>query len=397
MIKKNFSVVSLFAGCGGLDLGFQGGFSFRNIDFEPNQFQVELSNDIDPITEKVFNSNKQYFKHNLCLDDVKNLQSDMIPDFDILLAGFPCQPFSNAGQRKGISDERGTLYQECERILKIGLERERKPIAFLFENVRGIMSSRMPDGLTIPDEIVKLTKKLGFNTRYKLVNASHFGVPTNRYRLLIIGVREDLGEFDFNLLDQVVNDKGLPTATIDPYELMVGSILSDIPQNAPQRNDYWAYSPSGQYMIEKIGGCYGNENALSQFEAKVPVSEMPNEISKGRSWKDMNPADMSERFRKIWDDPKKYHAPNFYRRFALGEINGTITASAQPENCGITHPFENRRYTIREAARIQSFPDDFNFPYSSVQNAYRVIGNAVPPILGWVVAKAMERFLIQKL
>ena len=107
----------------------------------------------------------------------------------------------------------------------------------------------------------------------------------------------------------------------------------------------------------------------------------------------MNPEDMSERFRKIWDNPKKYHAPNFYRRFALGEINGTITASAQPENCGITHPFEDRRFTIREIARIQSFPDNFNFPYKTIANAYKVIGNAVPPIFAWVIAKALEKHI----
>ena len=104
--------------------------------------------------------------------------------------------------------------------------------------------------------------------------------------------------------------------------------------------------------------------------------------------------DMTPRFQKIWDDPVKYHAPNFYRRFALGEINGTITASAQPENCGITHPFLNRRFTIREIARIQSFPDGFDFPYKSISDAYKVIGNAVPPVFGWVLAKAIEKFLL---
>jgi len=103
--------------------------------------------------------------------------------------------------------------------------------------------------------------------------------------------------------------------------------------------------------------------------------------------------DLTPRFRKIWDNPKKYRAPNFYRRFALGEINGTITASAQPENCGITHPFKHRRFTIREIARIQSFPDDFEFTYTTISNAYKVIGNAVPPVLGWVFAKSVEKFL----
>ena len=97
--------------------------------------------------------------------------------------------------------------------------------------------------------------------------------------------------------------------------------------------------------------------------------------------------------KKIADDPKKYHAPKFFRRFAFGEINGTITASAQPENCGITHPIENRRYSVRECARIQSFPDDFRFNAIPLQSQYKVIGNAVPPIMAWVVATALLNHL----
>ena len=100
-----------------------------------------------------------------------------------------------------------------------------------------------------------------------------------------------------------------------------------------------------------------------------------------------------ERFKKIADDPKRYHAPKFFRRFAFGEINGTITASAQPENCGITHPVENRRYSVRECARIQSFPDDYHFGNIPLQSQYKVIGNAVPPVLGWVIARALLNFL----
>ena len=392
----NLSIVSLFSGCGGLDLGFQGGFQYRHYKFPQNPYDVVLANDIDPIASLVYNSNPKYFKHKLLLDDVKNLTPKDIPNYDILLAGFPCQPFSNAGQRKGIDDKRGTLFQECERILKIGLGRKKKPMAFVFENVRGIMSSKMPDGTTIPDEITKLTEQLGFKTKYKLVNASHYGVPSNRHRLLIIGVRADFEAFDFNLMDEVVNEYSLPTSNKSPYELTIGSILSDIPESASQLNDYWAYSPSGQSMVEKIGPCYGSTAILKKFRQKIPLEQISKAVLIGRSWKDMSPEQMSERFRKIWDNPKKYHAPNFYRRFALGEINGTITASAQPENCGITHPFENRRYSIREIARIQSFPDDFQFPYKSIPNAYKVIGNAVPPILGWVIAKALEKHLIKK-
>lgn len=392
-MRQKYKVISLFSGCGGLDLGFLGGFSFRSFTFPKNSYDIIMSNDIDSATELVYNANQQYFHHNMLLGDVRNIEDKDIPDFDVLLAGFPCQPFSNAGQRKGVEDHRGTLYQECERFLKIGQSRERKPIAFVFENVRGILSSKMPSGITVPEEIVRLTKELGYNTKYRLVNASNFGVPSNRFRVIMVGIRDDLMPFDFSLMDKIVNKYNLPTSKSNIYELTLGRILCDIPADAPQRNDCFLYSPSTQRMVELIGSCYGDEKTLEEFRAGKCLHDFPQQIFEGRSWKNMNPEDMTPRFRRIWDAPKKYHAPNFYRRFALGEINGTITASAQPENCGITHPFRHRRYTIREAARIQSFPDDFTFPYTMLSNAYKVIGNAVPPILAWVIAKALQEHL----
>ncbi|MFN3757118.1 MAG: DNA cytosine methyltransferase [Flavobacterium sp.] len=393
-LSKPLKIVSLFSGCGGLDLGFTGNFNFRDRHFEKTKFRIEYSNDIDPAAEYVYNANKSFFNnHELHKEDIKDVDFDKIPDFDFLLAGFPCQPFSNAGLRKGINDERGNLFEECERLLKVGLKRENKPIGFVFENVKGIMSSKMDDGTSIPDEIVKRTEKLGFKTCYKLLKTSNYGVPSNRQRLIIIGLRNDLDYFDFNFLEQIVAEYNLPNEIDNPYDLYLGSALCDIPKNAPQVNDYWKYSPGGQYMVDKIGPTEDGKESLEKFNKKIPLKKISDSISKGKSWKNMNPEDMSERFRKIWDNPKKYRAPNFYRRFALGEINGTITASAQPENCGITHPFENRRFTIREIARIQSFPDDFQFPYKTIANAYKVIGNAVPPIFAWVLAKALEKHL----
>jgi len=392
--NKTFKIVSLFSGCGGLDLGFSGNFNFRDRHFDKTKFKIEYSNDIDAAAEYVYNANTSFFdNHELHRDDIKDVDFKNIPDFDFLLAGFPCQPFSNAGLRKGINDERGNLFEECEKLLKESLQRKEKPIGFVFENVKGIMSSKMEDGTSIPDEIVKRTEKLGFKTCYKLLKTSNFGVPSNRQRLIIVGIRKDIGYFDFSLLDQIVAEYNLPNEAENPYDLYLGSALCDIPKNAPQANDFWKYSPGGQYMVDKIGPCIDGKEALAKFRKKIPLNKISNTISKGKSWKSMNPEDMSERFRKIWDNPKKYHAPNFYRRFALGEINGTITASAQPENCGITHPFEDRRFTIREIARIQSFPDNFNFPYKTIANAYKVIGNAVPPVFAWVLAKALEKHL----
>ncbi len=390
--EGNYKILSLFTGCGGFDLGFKGGFNFRNKEYTKNPFSIVFANDILNAATSVYEKNRKYFgEHKVITADIRNIPLSEIPNFDFMLAGFPCQPFSNAGLRKGIKDARGNLFEECERILKAKKKGMHPPKGFVFENVRGILSSKMEDGTSIPDEIVKRTKKLGYNTTYKLVKASQYGVPSARYRVIIIGVKEEFGTFDFSLFDKVVQDYDLPNEKNNKYDLLLGSILSDIPKNSPHLDEHWKYSPSGQYMVDKIGTCYGNTTTLDKFRRRVPLIEMPEEVKKGRSWKNMHRKDMSPRFQKIHDNPKKYRSPNFYRRFALAEINGTIIASAQPGNCGITHPLYNRRFTIREIARIQSFPDDFQFPYTTIANAYKVIGNAVPPILGWVIAKALQK------
>lgn len=398
---KKYKIASLFSGCGGLDLGFLGGFHFMGNQFSSNQFEIVFANDFDNDAVSTYQANTKYFgNHQITKGDIRQISSEQIPEFDILLAGFPCQPFSNAGNRKGVNDAngRGTLWQECERIINHAInDFSEKPKAFIFENVRGIMSSKMDNGRTVPEEIRIRMENLGYKVSMQLVKASNYGVPQNRYRYIIVGVRDDLPAFDFNELDKVVLDNGLPSVGIDAYPLLLGSVLCDIPENSPQRHDYWKYSPQGQKMIDLIGVCEQGENALPLFRKGIPLEKMPDNISIGRSWKNIAPDDLPPRFRKIYDNPKKYHAPNFYRRFALGEIAGTITASAQPENCGITHPFENRRMSLREIARIQSFPDDFVFPYKRIADAYKVIGNAVPPVLGWVIARALQNYLNRQL
>lgn len=389
---NKLKVLSLFSGAGGLDLGFHGDFEFRGRKFPETAFEVVFSNDFDSSACDVYNKNIKYFKKQILNKDIAQIKESEVPVFDFLIGGFPCQPFSNAGLRKGIYDDRGTLFEQAIRIFKSHIETH-PPIGFLFENVRGILSTKMDDGTLVPDEIVKRMEKLGYNTNYHLIKASNYGVPQNRYRVFIIGLKKELRYFNFETLNEIVVKYNLPSAINSDYDLLLGSILSDIPKNAPQKDEYWEYSPSTQKMIDLIGPCSDGSEALKHFKKKTPIKEISSTIEVGKSWKNMPYEEMTDRFKKIWDDPKKYHAPNFYRRFALGEINGTITASAQPENCGITHPFENRRFSIRECARIQSFPDDFDFSLANIANAYKVIGNAVPPILGWVVAKSIEKCL----
>ncbi len=387
-----FKIASLFSGCGGLDLGFSGGFSFYDKNFERLDTEVVFANDFDKDAATCYNSNPLLTEHgSKCrLEDIRNIDASEIPDFDILLAGFPCQPFSNAGNRKGVHDDngRGTLFEECERIIRSKVEKGVHPSAFVFENVRGIMSSKMPDGTTVPEEIKKRMEKLGYNVTAKLLCASNYGVPQQRYRYLIIGITNDLKPFDFSEIDNLVSSLEIPSvANSTDEKLLLGSILQGT-DKLPD-NEFWPYSATTQNTVELIGPCAHGESLDTVFKSSFKKADLPSCAFVGRSWKNIPYEKLSTRFRKIYDDPKKYHSPKFFRRFAYGEINGTITASAQPENCGITHPVYNRRYTVREIARIQSFPDNYLFSSIPLQSRYKVIGNAVPPILGWVIAKTL--------
>lgn len=391
-----FKIASLFSGCGGLDLGFSGGFSFYDKEFDRLNTEIVFANDFDKDAATCYNSNKLLTEHGCkCrLEDIRNIDASEIPDFDILLAGFPCQPFSNAGNRKGVNDDngRGTLFEECERILRAKVNKGVRPLAFVFENVRGIMSSKMPDGTTVPEEIKKRMEGLGYNVTAKLLCASHYGVPQQRYRYLIIGVSSEYKPFDFSELDKLVSLNEIPSSANGTDEkLLLGSILQGTDKTPD--NDFWPYSATTQNTVELIGPCIHGESLDKTFQGPFKKSDLPKCAFEGRSWKNIPYDKLSPRFKKIFDNPKKYHSPKFFRRFAYGEINGTITASAQPENCGITHPVYNRRYTVREIARIQSFPDDYLFGAIPLQSRYKVIGNAVPPILGWVIAKTLTKHL----
>ena len=333
-VRYSPKLVSLFSGCGGLDKGF-----------EDAGYKRVWANDFDPDAQAVFRLNLGEIDGR----DITQVPVEDIPECDIITAGFPCQPFSNAGNRRGVYDERGELYLECLRIIE-----SKHPRAVLFENVKGLLSSKHQSGKKLIDVIKSDLENLGYRVNYKVVNASDYGVPQNRERMILVGLREDVGKtFEF------------PPVQEDKSKLTLRNIL-DVPPGTPNQDAYWPYSPQAQNMIEQI--------------------------PEGGSWKSIPYEKLSPRFQRIRDNMKRYHAPNFYRRFSRDEINGTITASAQPENCGITHPTQNRRYTIREIARIQTFPDDFVFIDKTPKDIvamYKVIGNAVPCHLAEVIASAI--------
>lgn len=335
--KNTPKMVSLFSGCGGLDMGFKAA-----------GYEIIWANDFDRDAQAVYRMNLGEIDGR----DIMTVGEDEIPDCDILTAGFPCQPFSNAGNRKGVHDSRGMLYKECLRIIA-----KKKPKVIVFENVKGLLSTKYIDGRNFVDVIIEDLTDMGdtgYNVVYKLINASDYGVPQNRQRVLFVGIRKDL------------NIKFIFPKKQEKNKLTLGNILN-VPANVANQID-WPLSPQAMEMITYI--------------------------PEGGSWKDVPYEHLAPRFRKIRDNMKKYHSPNFYRRFSRHEICGTMTASAQPENCGIIHPTENRRFTIREVARIQTFPDEFVFIDDNIKNItamYKVIGNAVPVKMANVIAESIKQ------
>jgi DNA (cytosine-5)-methyltransferase 1 len=121
--------------------------------------------------------------------------------------------------------------------------------------------------------------------------------------------------------------------------------------------------------------------------------EILKKIPEGGSWKDIPYDELPERLKKVSDNIKRYHWPKFYRRFHRDEISGTITAAFKPENAGVWHPTKDRIFSVREIARIQTFPDWFSFEGKNIKSKYQQIGNAVPPRLAYEIARQISRVL----
>lgn len=182
--KEKLKVVSLFSGCGGMDLGFKGDFKFLDKFYEENPYEIVYANDIKESACKTYSYN---FKHNSICADIKEINIENIPKCDIVIGGFPCQDFSLAGKRKGFLAERGRLYIEMKNVVA-----KTKPKAFIAENVDGIRNNIVDNKNSALDVIINDFNSIGYQTTYKVLNASNYGVPQNRVRVIIMGIRNDL-------------------------------------------------------------------------------------------------------------------------------------------------------------------------------------------------------------
>lgn len=327
------NVISLFSGCGGLDLGF-----------EKAGFNITVANEFDKNIWETFKINHP--KTKLIEGDIRNIREEDFPsEVDGIIGGPPCQSWSEAGSLKGIEDERGKLFYEYIRILK-----NKKPKFFLAENVSGMLADRHSEAV---QNILKMFRECGYDVTLTLVNAKDYGVAQERKRVFYIGFRQDLNiKFIF--------PKG--STEEDDKKITLRDIIWDLQETAV---------PAGEKNQH-------NPNAINN-----------NEYFTG----DYSPIFMSRNRVKGWDE-QAFTVQASGRQCQIHPQAPKMIKFGN-NDCRFVEGKENlyRRMTIREVARVQGFPDSFKFIYKNTNDAYKMIGNAVPVNLAYEVANAIKEAL----
>lgn len=353
-------VLDLFCGAGGLSCGFKmAGFDIvGGIDFEPSAIKTHEYNFPGGV--------------NYC-GDIREFTNEMIkekfPDgVDVIIGGPPCQGFSCANmQQKDITDDpRNRLFMEFIRFVE-----QLKPKAFMIENVRGILTK---DNGYAKDKIYELMERAGYVVESHVLKASDYGVPQNRVRAVFVGIRKDINAF-FDFEKMIKKDPvSVKEAIGDLYEL-------EDTAKADESVDSFAYKskPKTEYQ-KKI---FTMSGTLSNHRVHYPCEKVQTRmihVPQGGNWKDV-PSE-------LWDTQRDNRHSSAYRR--LVENGESVTIDTGHMN--YFHPLFNRVPTVRESARIQSFPDDFIFQ-GNVGAQFKQVGNAVPPLLAFAVATEIKKVL----
>ena len=326
-------IISLFSGCGGLDLGF-----------ERAGFDITIANEYDSTIWETFKINHP--KTMLIQGDIRTVDEGKFPsNIDGIIGGPPCQSWSEAGSLKGINDSRGRLFYDYIRIL-----RKVKPKFFLAENVSGMLANRHSEAVK---NIIKLFEDSGYNVTVTLVNAKDYGVAEERKRVFYIGFRKDLG-INFVFPKGSTEDDNKKITLRDIIWDLKDTAIPALPKNkknpdAINNNEYYVGSYSTIFM---------SRNRVKSWDEQAFTVQ-----ASGRQCQ-LHP-----------QAPKMKFISQNKREFAKG----------------YEHLY--RRMTVREIARIQGFPDDFKFIYTDVDNAYKMIGNAVPVNLAYEIALEIKKVL----
>ena len=313
-------VASLFCGCGGTDVGLLGGFDFLGDNYAKNPMEIVYANDIEESACRIFEENFGVIPDRR---DIRTVPASEIPEIDVLTGGFPCQSFSIVAQnpkRLGYNDERGMLFFEMCRIL-----REKQPKCFIAENVKGLLSANKGEAFPL---IISEFEKSGYQVTHKLINAAAFGVPQKRERVIIVGIRNDLG-FKYEFPDDVLAE--------DEY-----AVLGSVVENRVDEKYFFS------------------EKAVQGMRAAK------RDMNKGRA-QDLN---------KPCNTVGSHLA-----KVSLNSTDPVLLDGGR-----------YRRFTPREVARIQSFPESFKL--IGVEGAqYRALGNAIPPVMFWYVSHQLCKLL----
>ena len=348
----SIKVVSLFSGGGGLDLGFKktGYDIIWAIDNDPNAVETYRVNLGD---------------HIIC-EDITKIDPSAIPNADVVIGGPPCQSFSLAGKRN-VEDARGQLIWQYIRIIDIV-----KPKAFLFENVQGLLSAKNASGEKIFDLLKHSFKEIGYTVNAQLIHAADYGIPQRRKRVFIVGILNGK-KFVFPKATH-----GNEALGLKKY-ISVKDAIGDLPKASDSENERLKYdiAPFSNYQKKM-------RDTDSVTEHFVPrMSDLDkyiiSHVKPGGNYMDIPTDVSSKRIRRLQRDGGH---TTCYGRLLADEPAYTINTYFNRPNVGCNiHYAEDRLITVREALRLQSFPDSYKIVSTSKQGKNLIVGNAVPPLL----------------
>jgi len=391
---KDRTVVDLFAGAGGLSCGL-----------EMAGFRPLLANEIEPAYAKTYQHNHPNTE--IIIGDVRQVCASSIRerlkvnkgDIDLLAGGPPCQGFSINAPIRTLDDDRNHLFKEYIRVAE-----ELLPKAILIENVPGIVS--LGKG-TVVEQIYYELEKLGYKVDHRILFAGHYGVPQMRFRTIFIAIHSSSTKIEFPepLYDAkaVANFTGAKELCLDILPLFAANLkpqttvwdaISDMPEigsgEKHEKIKYGTPNPESEYQkILRNGSEYVYNHSCNNL-GNVNLERLKH-IPQGGSWRDIPfdllPAGLKRARRS--DHTKRYG------RLDPKGLCSTVLTKCDPHWGSFFHPTQDRVISVREAARIQSFPDRYHFT-GSVTQQYEQVGNAVPPLMACEIGKKITELLEQQ-
>ncbi|MCC8015001.1 MAG: DNA cytosine methyltransferase [Eubacterium sp.] len=350
------NAIDLFAGCGGLSKGFMdAGFDIIvGVDNDQAALNTFAKNHNGAATLNADLSKKETF------DEIKKIADGR--KIDVIIAGPPCQGFSLTGPRN-FDDERNKLY-----LAVIEMVKQYTPKGFIIENVPGMATLY---GGQIKNEILRRLRELGYNIDCKVLCAADYGVPQLRKRLIFMGVRKDIGTPHYPTPE--FNESNYRTCK---------EAISDLPPRINEIGkevDVYSAKPKTEYQKMMRGNCNVLYNHVATKHMQFVIDTIAL-VPEGGNYKDLPPG---------WGESRKFHEA--WTRYDGNRPSKTIDTGHRNH----FHYKYNRVPTIRENARLQSFPDDFVFTGTKTQQN-RQVGNAVPPLLGYALGKELKKIIEEK-